>query len=195
LQLASGISDSINFENLLWRNQLNGWLLDAAVFMILDFVLYTVFSWAFYGQKVEKSFAAFKKNLVFGVLLTLAHSFFSLEGYSVLIMLRRKIPFYSSNVLTFAVGMRILNCLSSVLFILYNTISEASKNKDTAVLKEIKKDIAVLKEAHQDTTVLKEAKILDKKEVLTIEKLLSESLSSDVDFIKDLSPSLRRRMQ
>jgi len=37
LLLASGISDAISLENLLWRNHLNGWTLDAAVFFFGKF--------------------------------------------------------------------------------------------------------------------------------------------------------------
>jgi len=69
----------------------------------------------------------------------MAHYFFSLQGYSLLIEFRRKIPFDTSNVVTPAVGMRLLNCFSYVLFVTYSIISESSSEKNSFnVEKEIK---------------------------------------------------------
>jgi len=141
LLLTSGICDSISLENLLWRNHINGWHLDVSVFIfvVLDPFFYTVFAWLFQGQKKEKNFSACQKNMNFGVFLAMAHYFFSLQGYSLLIEFRRKIPFDTSNVVTPAVGMRLLNCFSYVLFVTYSIITESSPEKSSFnVEKEIK---------------------------------------------------------
>jgi len=90
-----------------------------------------VFAWFFQGQKKEKNFSACQRNMNFGVFLAMAHYFFSLQGYSVLIEFRRKIPFDSANVVTPAVGMRLLNCFSYVLFVTYSIITESSSEKSS----------------------------------------------------------------
>jgi len=113
LNVASGISDSISLENMLWSNQLSFWHLPLVFFyIVLDPLLYTLSTWIMKGQNKEKSYGAVQKGLAFGSLFTFAHFAFSRDDYRTLINLRRQIPFNTSNVMTFAVGIRLLNCFS-----------------------------------------------------------------------------------
>jgi len=97
--------------------------------------LYTIFALVLKGQKKEKNFSACQRNLNFGVFLAIAHYLFSAESYSTLIELRRIIPLHSSNVLTPAVGMRLLNCFAYVLFATFTTVTESRKNERSSTEK------------------------------------------------------------
>jgi len=139
LTLASGISDSISLENLLWRNQLTSWHLPVVFFSVaLDPLILTVATWLIkgMGSKKERCKSACKKGLIFGTLLTLAHFICSRDSYSTLINLRRKIPFNTSNVMTFSVGIRLLNCLSFILLLAFELIKENMNNVSPILVKD-----------------------------------------------------------
>ena len=74
------------------------------------------------GQKKEKSYGAIQKGFAFGSLFTFAHFAFSRDSYKALINLRRQIPFNTSNVMTFTVGIRLLNCISYLLLNTFDLI-------------------------------------------------------------------------
>jgi len=140
--------------------------------------LYTIFALVLKGQKKEKNFSACQRNLNFGVFLALAHYRFSAESYSTLIEMRRMIPLHSSNVLTPAVGMRLLNCFAYVLFATFTMISESRKTEEVPV----------------DKT--KEKQNTDKM----LEKLSAESrqlppiIAKQSQFNEKLFPSQKRKM-
>ncbi len=140
LLLASGISDSISLENLLYRNQLPTWHLPVVflfgncqaivviicIIVLLDPVIYTGFTWVMKAMKKDKCKYALKKGLLFGVLLTLAHFVCSRDNYSNLVDFRKMIPFHSSNMLTDSVGIRLLNCLGYLMLIVYELARDPS---------------------------------------------------------------------
>jgi len=119
---------------------------------VLDPFFYVLFAWFFQGQKKEKNFAACQRNTSFGVFLAMAHYFFSLQGYSLLIEFRRKIPFDSANVVTPAVGMRLLNCFSYVLFVTYSIITESSSEKSSFNVEKEIRNQELKKEARMVST-------------------------------------------
>jgi hypothetical protein len=108
--------------------------------VVLDPLLYSGFAWFFKGQKKEKNFSSCQRNLNFGIFLTLMHSLLSMESYSTLILLRRQIPFNSSNVMTPAVGMRLLNCVAYVIFATYSLTLEFSIPKPMPQIPQVEND-------------------------------------------------------
>ena len=104
----------------------------------LDPLILTVATWLIkgMGSKKERCKSACKKGLIFGTLLTLAHFICSRDSYSTLINLRRKIPFNTSNVMTFSVGIRLLNCLSFILLLAFELIKENMNNVSPILVKD-----------------------------------------------------------
>ena len=102
----------------------------------MDSVIYGLATWLLKGEKKEKNLKTLKKSLKFGALLTLAHFLFSIDKYTTLISLRRKIPFNSSNVMTFSVGIRLLNCFSYIVLLVVDLISTANMETGTLIIKD-----------------------------------------------------------
>ena len=132
-------------------------------------------TWVVKRQKKEKSYGAIQKGLVFGSLFTFAHFAFSRDDYRLLINLRRQIPFNTSNVMTFAVGIRLLNCIAYLALNTFDLV-KPSLTPATMIKDNFVKIKPVRKSSDESTasTVASQEDFAHDEPSLYVEKMKSE---------------------